>query len=112
MASIGNFRALDSFRGRFKRPGNQRARSEIQSRLARQQTHNPVRDFQERKYLRRNLSYQPADHGVRDRDLVNVAPLQLGEEDAPRSFRTRRGLGQQFLEPRIFADRVPHRIVL
>ena len=40
----------------------------------------PVRDFQERKYLRRDLSDQPADDSVGDRDFVNVAPLQLGKE--------------------------------
>ena len=42
--------------------------------------HRPIRNFEERKNLRRDLNHQPADDRVRDRDLVNIAPLQLGEE--------------------------------
>src|SRR5439155_10407240 len=44
------------------------------------QPHHPVRNFQERKNLRRNLNEQPSNNGIRDRNFVNVAPLQLGEE--------------------------------
>src|SRR6266480_7619916 len=36
--------------------------------------------MQRRDNRRRDLYDQPTDHRVSDRDLVNVAPLQLGEE--------------------------------
>src|SRR5205085_8603175 len=43
-------------------------------------SHRPIRNPEEREYLGRNLDKQPADNRVRDRNLVNVAPLQFGEE--------------------------------
>jgi hypothetical protein len=36
---------------------------------------NPVWNFEEGKCLRSDLNEQPGNHCVRDRDLVNVAPL-------------------------------------
>ncbi len=42
----------------------------------------PVRNFKERKDLRGDLNQQPADNGIRDRNLVHVAPPQLVEEVA------------------------------
>ena len=72
------------------------------------QAHHPIRNFEKRKNLGSDLDHQPADHRVRDRDFVNVAPLQLGEEIAlARSLRSLAKL----LETRIFAERVPERIV-
>ena len=44
------------------------------------QTHRPVRNFEEGKNLCRDLNQQPTNDRVRDRNLVNIAPLQLGEE--------------------------------
>ena len=45
--------------------------------------HLAAADFEKRENLRRNLDQQPADDGIGDCDLVNIAPLQFGEE-APR----------------------------
>ena len=43
-------------------------------------THGPIRNFKERKNLTRDLHQQPRDNCVGDRNLVDVAPLQLSEE--------------------------------
>ena len=42
--------------------------------------HHPVRNFEKWKNLGRDLNQQPTDNCVSDRNLVNVAPLQLGKE--------------------------------
>ena len=42
--------------------------------------HHPIRNFKDWENLCRDLDEQPANDRVRDRNLVNVAPLQLGEE--------------------------------
>src|SRR5262249_7219002 len=47
------------------------------------QTDHPIRNVQEGKNLRGDLDQQPADDGIRDCNLVNVAPLEFGE-DVPR----------------------------
>ena len=44
------------------------------------QANRPVWNVQKRKNLRSNLNQEPPDDGICDGDLVNVAPLQLGEE--------------------------------
>ena len=44
------------------------------------QLDSPIWNFKERKDLRRNLDQQPRDNRIRDCNLVNIAPLQLGEE--------------------------------
>ena len=46
------------------------------------QPHRPVWDFEKWKDLRGDLNEQPGDDGIGDRDLVNIAPFQLGEEVA------------------------------
>ena len=45
-------------------------------------SHGPIGNFKKRKDLRRDLDQQPANDCVSDRDLVNIAPLQFGEEVA------------------------------
>src|SRR5207237_9323273 len=42
--------------------------------------HHPFRRMKGRQHGRTNLDHKPADDGVRNRNLVNVAPLQLGKE--------------------------------
>ncbi len=44
--------------------------------------HSPVRHFKKREDLCRDLNEQPRGHYVSARDLVNIAPLQLGKEIA------------------------------
>src|SRR5439155_14672200 len=43
-------------------------------------THRPIRNFKERKNLTRYLHQQPRDDCIGDRNLVNIAAPQLGEE--------------------------------
>jgi hypothetical protein len=47
------------------------------------QSHNPIWNLEEGKNLRRDLNYQPADNCVRDGNLVDIPPFQLGEERTP-----------------------------
>jgi hypothetical protein len=49
-------------------------------KLTRPRDHNPVWNFQERQNLCGNLNQEPANNRVRDRDFINIAPLQLSEE--------------------------------
>jgi hypothetical protein len=81
------------------------------------QPHGPVPNFKEWKDLRRYLHQQPCDDCVGDRNFVNVAPLQLGEEFLwvhgkllVNGFRL--GFGKEFLKTWIVADRVPDRVDL
>ena len=75
----------------------------------------PIRNFEERKNLTRDLHQQPRHDCVRDRDLVHVASLQFREEIARvhgrsgRSFLWREG-GDDFLEARVAAQGIPLRI--
>src|SRR4029077_14120407 len=45
--------------------------------------HGPVWNFEKWKNLCGNLNQKPADDRVRDRDFVNVAPLEFGEKRVP-----------------------------
>src|SRR5438445_30853 len=46
------------------------------------QPHDPIRNFQERENLRGNLNQEPRHYGIGNCNLVNMAPLQFGEEVA------------------------------
>ena len=71
---------LDSFRRRLEGPGDHECDRKSDRDQRDDQSYDPVRDFQERKDLRRHLNCQPRHDRVRNRHLVNIAPLQLGEE--------------------------------
>src|SRR6266496_1576605 len=79
-ARIDIFRALDSFWREFKRPGKNHRHGKSDNEQQHYKTHCPIRNFEERKDLTRDLHQQPCDDCVGDRDLVNVAPLQFAEE--------------------------------
>jgi hypothetical protein len=69
------------------------------------------------QYRRTNLDNKPADDCVRDRHLVDVAPLQLGEEFTQIHFNlfVRSDLlraGEKLLKIRMVADRIPDGINL
>ena len=65
-------------------------------------------NLQEQKNLHRDLHQQPADNGVRDRNLINVATLQFWEKRRPFASRPDVLLHcKQLLEVGIVADRVP-----
>src|SRR6266566_7799505 len=77
---VGNFCALDSLWSYFKRPRDHESDRKTDRDQSDDQSHNPVRNFQERKDLGRNLDKQPANDRIRDCDLVNVATLQFTEK--------------------------------
>ena len=67
-------------RGQLKRP-----RQNDRGRESEQDEHNdearrPAWDFEEREGRRGDLDEKPANQRVGDRDLVNIAPLELGEK--------------------------------
>src|SRR6266478_10130907 len=77
---IDIFCALDSFRRQLERPGKNQRYGKSDSEQQHHKTHGPIRNFEERKNLTRDLHEQPRNDCVGDRNFVNVASLQLGEE--------------------------------
>ena len=61
-------------------PRNDQRNDESCSYERHEHFHHPTRSFEGREQDRSCLDEQPRDDSVRDRDLVNAAPLQLGEE--------------------------------
>src|SRR6266403_3360802 len=78
--SVGNFRAFDSFRSALEEPGEDNGNGKAKDDEKNNRADRPVRNIENRKYLRNALRKRPAGDRVRDRDLVNVASLQLGEQ--------------------------------
>src|SRR5947207_13462245 len=74
------FGALQSFRRELESPGDHERDRESDRDQQYHQPHNPIWNLQERKNLRRDLDQKPADNRISHSNLVNVAPLQLGEE--------------------------------
>src|SRR6266567_3945880 len=72
--------ALDSFRREFKRPGQNHRHRKSDNEQQHHKTHGPIRNFEERKNLTRDLHQEPGHNAISNRNLVNVAPLQLREE--------------------------------
>src|SRR6266496_4603434 len=79
-AKIDIFCALDSFWLELKRPRENHRHGKSYNEQQHHKTHRPIRNFEKRKNLTRNLHQEPCDDCVGDRDFVNVAPLQFGEE--------------------------------
>jgi hypothetical protein len=77
---VGNFRALDSFRRNLEEPrednGNGKAKDDEKNNRA----DCPVWNIEHGKNLGNSLGKRPARDDVRNGDLVNIAPLQLGEK--------------------------------
>src|SRR6266480_846082 len=76
------FGSLDSFRRELKCPCDHERDWESNHDSKHDQSDGPIRDFEKWKNLRGGLDQQPANNRIRNRDLVNIAPLQLGEEVA------------------------------
>ena len=72
--------ALDSFRRQLERPGEHECDRKPEEHDRDKHLHHPRRRLKGREQNRRRLNEQPRHHRVGDRDLVNIAPLQLGEE--------------------------------
>src|SRR6266480_2835998 len=79
-------RSLDSFRRQLEGPRDDERDWESNRDQRDHQPDNPGWNFQEWKNLRGNLHQQPADDRVGNRNFVNIAPLQLGEEIAWSHF--------------------------
>ena len=75
-------RALDPFRRELKSPCDDERHGQAQNEQQDHEPDRPVRDLEKRKRLRHDLDEQPRDDGVGDCNLVNITPLQLGEEVA------------------------------
>ena len=77
---IDIFRAFQSFRRQFERPGDNERDGKSDDDCEHNKAHCPIRNLEKRENLRGDLNQQPTDDGIRSSDLVNVAPLQLGKE--------------------------------
>ena len=71
---------FDALRCDLKSPGQNQSDWKSENKQQNDQPHSPIWNFEERKYLRRNLDKQPGDDCVRDCHLVDIAALQLPEE--------------------------------
>src|SRR6266566_8579590 len=80
MLGIRHFSALNSSRRQFKRPRDYQRNRKSDNEQQHHKTHGPIWNFEERKNLTRDLHQEPRHDCVSDRDLVNVASLQLREE--------------------------------
>ena len=77
---VRELRSLQSFRRQLKRPSDYQRDRKADDEEENYEAHNPIGDVEKWKNLAGNLHQQPGDNAVRDRNLVNVAPLQLSEE--------------------------------
>src|SRR5438093_7393886 len=72
--------AFDSFGRYLECPRKNQRHWKTRDQQQHNQPHRPVWDFKERKDLRGDLDEQPRSNCVVDRNLVDVASFQLGEE--------------------------------
>src|SRR5436305_3869166 len=79
---VGCASAFDSFRRYLKHPAKNKRNRQTENDEQNNQSNDPVRNVEDRKNLRDALREGPTRDDVRDRNLVNIAPLQLGEEIA------------------------------
>ena len=70
-------------RRQFKGPGDHERDGKSDHDCEHNKAHGPIWNFEKWKNLRGNLNQKPADDCVRDRDFVNVAPLEFGEKRVP-----------------------------
>src|SRR5205814_10305330 len=77
---IDIFRALQTFGGELERPRDNECNRKSDHDCEHDEAYGPIWNFEKWENLRRDLDQQPTNDRIRDRNLVNVAPLQLGEE--------------------------------
>src|SRR6201989_3246814 len=76
-----NFRfADDPFRRNLERPRENHRCGKSERYQDNQDFHYPWRRIKGRKQNRRRLNQEPRNDQISDRNLVNIAPLQLGEK--------------------------------
>src|SRR5439155_5341191 len=73
-------RPLQTLRRQLKGPPDHKGDRKTNHNQHYHQPDGPVWNLKERKDLRRYLHQQPCDDCISDRNLVNVASLQLSEE--------------------------------
>ena len=88
--SVGNFRAFDSFRSALEEPGEDNGNGKAKDDEKNNRADRPVRNVENRKYLRDSLRKRPAGDGIGHRYLVDIAPLQFSEEVAALHFEDAR----------------------
>src|SRR6266446_9564945 len=79
---VGCASTFDSFRRYLKHPAKNKRNRQTDYDEQNNQSDNPVRNVEDRKNLRDALREGPTRDDVSNADLVNVAPLQLGQEIA------------------------------
>src|SRR5438876_11850712 len=77
---VGCASTFDSFRRYLKHPAKNKRNRQSENDEQNNQSNDPVRNVEDRKNLRDALRERPAGDNVSNRDLVNIAPLQFGEE--------------------------------
>src|SRR5437870_9069632 len=77
---IDIFRALQSFGGELERPRDNECNRKSDHDCEHDEAHGPIWNFEKWENLRRDLDQQPANYGISHRNLIDVAPLHLGEE--------------------------------
>src|SRR5438132_8743007 len=77
---IDIFSSLDSFRCQLKCPCDHERDRKSNDDCEHDQSEGPIRNFKDWENLCRDLDQQPTNYRVRDGNLVNIAPLQLGKE--------------------------------
>src|SRR5207244_3499121 len=80
---------FDSFRRDLKRPGKNQRHGETEDDDDNKDLNHPLRGVESREENRRRLNQEPRDDRIRDRDFVNVASFQLGEEIVDLHFEFR-----------------------
>ncbi len=79
---IGSFCAFNAFGRHFKCPRNNQRDRKADDEEENYKAHNPIRNLEKWKNLAGNLHQQPGNDAVRNRNLVNIAPLQFGKKVA------------------------------
>src|SRR5437588_7207318 len=77
---VCRFGAFNSLRRDLEHPGQNKRDRQTENDEQNNQSNDPVWNVEDWKNLRDSLRERPAGHNVSDRDLVNIAPLQLGEK--------------------------------
>src|SRR5262249_62316822 len=77
---IDIFCSFESFRCQLKCPGHNKSDGKTKHDRRNNYFHHPYGCFEGWKKDRRSLNHQPRNDCVSDRNLVDIAPLQFGEE--------------------------------
>src|SRR5207249_2441914 len=113
-ANIDIFRSLQTFWRQLEGPRDHEGNGKTNHNQHYHQPDCPVWNLKERENLRRYLHQQPCDDCVGDRDLINIAPLQLSKEvlwvHSELLRTTRDDFFRECFETRITAQRIEERV--